>query len=87
MSDISEEILYNLAELPTEMQEETLDFIQFLKAKLTKNNALKTESKTNGFALAEMLDTAAKNDLFVGIDDPSAWQREIRQDRPLPGRE
>jgi hypothetical protein len=22
-----------------------------------------------------------------GIDNPIAWQREIRQDRPLPGRE
>jgi hypothetical protein len=21
------------------------------------------------------------------IDDPAAWQREIRKDRPLPGRE
>jgi hypothetical protein len=24
---------------------------------------------------------------FKGIPDPSEWQREIRQDRPLPGRE
>ena len=24
---------------------------------------------------------------FKGIPDPSVWQREIRQDRPLPGRE
>ena len=24
---------------------------------------------------------------FKGIPDPSAWQREIRQDRPLPGRQ
>ena len=23
---------------------------------------------------------------FKGVPDPSAWQREIRQDRPLPGR-
>ncbi len=27
------------------------------------------------------------NDLFAGIEDPAAWQREIRKDRPLPGRE
>lgn len=26
-------------------------------------------------------------DGFKGIPDPSEWQREIRQDRPLPGRE
>jgi antitoxin component of MazEF toxin-antitoxin module len=24
---------------------------------------------------------------FKGINDPSAWQREIRKDRPLPGRD
>jgi len=24
---------------------------------------------------------------FAGIKDPVAWQREIRRDRPLPGRE
>lgn len=24
---------------------------------------------------------------FVSIEDPSAWQHEIRRDRPLPGRE
>ena len=24
---------------------------------------------------------------FKGIKDPSAWQREIRKDRPLPGRD
>jgi hypothetical protein len=23
----------------------------------------------------------------LGIEDPSEWQREIRKDRPLPGRE
>ena len=26
-------------------------------------------------------------DGFKGIPDPFVWQREIRQDRPLPGRE
>jgi hypothetical protein len=24
---------------------------------------------------------------FRNVDDPAAWQREIRQDRPLPGRD
>ncbi|MDD5273741.1 MAG: hypothetical protein PHU14_13610 [Methylovulum sp.] len=59
------------------MQEETLDFIQFLKARMAKNNALKAE--TNGSALADLLDKAARKNLFMGIDDPAAWQREIRQ--------
>ncbi|ASF46284.1 hypothetical protein [Methylovulum psychrotolerans] len=87
MPTLSEEILHDLAGLPPEMQVETLDFIRFLKAKWAKNNALNTEAKPNGFAVAELLDNAAKNNLFASIDDPAAWQREIRQDRPLPGRE
>jgi hypothetical protein len=34
MSTISEEIAQNLPDLPLEMQQETLDFVLFLKAKL-----------------------------------------------------
>lgn len=34
MSTVSEEIIQNLPDLPIEMQQETLDFVLFLKAKL-----------------------------------------------------
>ena len=34
-------------------------------------------------ALAEV----RRLDPYRGVTDPVAWQREIRQDRPLPGRE
>ncbi|MEO5340862.1 MAG: hypothetical protein H7837_10180 [Magnetococcus sp. MYC-9] len=37
--------------------------------------------------LAESLDVAARLNPFREITDPVAWQREIRRDRPLPGRE
>lgn len=37
--------------------------------------------------LAESLDVAARLNPFRDITDPVAWQREIRRDRPLPGRE
>jgi hypothetical protein len=42
MSTISEEIAQNLPDLPLEMQQETLDFVLFLKAKLASraNNFL-----------------------------------------------
>ncbi len=36
--------------------------------------------------LAEALEQAAALNFFVDITDPVAWQREQRQDRPLPGR-
>lgn len=87
MSTLTEEIIHDLAELPTEMQMETLDFIRFLKTKWLNQHALQAEAKNNGVALAELLDNAATSHLFAGINDPVAWQHEIRQDRLLSGRE
>jgi hypothetical protein len=87
MTTITEKILNDLAELPTEMQMEALDFVMSLKAKLAKNKVLDTETKPNGPVIAETLEKASKRNLFADIDDPVAWQREIRKDRPLPERE
>ncbi len=33
------------------------------------------------------LERIAAGGTFAEIDDPVEWQREIRQDRPLPGRD
>lgn len=35
----------------------------------------------------EILDRLRSRATFAEIEDPVAWQREIRRDRPLPGRE
>lgn len=40
-----------------------------------------------GQQMAEALSKLAKYGAFKEIDDPREWQREIRQDRPLPGRD
>ena len=37
--------------------------------------------------VAEALDQLAKMGGIKSISDPMAWQREVRRDRPLPGRE
>jgi len=37
--------------------------------------------------IAEALDKLAAMDAVANITDPVAWQREIREDRPLPFRE
>ena len=37
--------------------------------------------------MAEALENLADADAFSEISDPVEWQREIRKDRPLPGRE
>ena len=85
MTTLTEEILNNLIELPPEMQSEALDFIRFLKTKLAQTQT--TMPKPNGSTLAELLEQAAKQNLFADIDDPVIWQREIRQDRLIVGRE
>ena len=37
--------------------------------------------------MAEALENLAATDAFSEIPDPVEWQREIRKDRPLPGRD
>lgn len=41
----------------------------------------------SGEELAAIMEQLARLNAFSEIDDPVAWQREIRQDRPLPGRD
>ncbi len=45
------------------------------------------QKKPNGKLAAEILEKLSRSDPFKDIEDPVAWQREIRKDRPLPGRE
>ena len=40
-----------------------------------------------GRRMAEALEKLAAADAFSEISDPVEWQREIRKDRPLPGRD
>ena len=40
-----------------------------------------------GHRMAEALTSLASTGGLAEIGDPSEWQREIRSDRPLPGRE
>jgi hypothetical protein len=69
------------------MQTEALDFIKLLKAKLAKPQKQSVEVSLNGSLIAQMLEQTAQKNLFSHINDPAAWQREIRQDCPLISRE
>ena len=42
---------------------------------------------SRGQEMARLLEAMAQAGGLSGIPDPLAWQRETRQDRPLPGRE
>lgn len=43
-------------------------------------------SENTGEALVEAARRIRELGIFDEIEDPIAWQREIRKDRPLPGR-
>jgi hypothetical protein len=47
----------------------------------------KVEKEKRGQQMADALSKLAESRAFSGIEDPSAWQRDIRRDRPLPGRD
>ncbi len=45
------------------------------------------ESANRGEEMARILEQLAALNAFADVPDPVSWQREIRQDRSLPGRE
>lgn len=49
--------------------------------------AVPTRRRSDGAAMAAALEEIAKLGGTPSIPDPVAWQREIRRDRPLPGRD
>ena len=87
MNAITNQILADVEQLPLQMQEQALDFVRFLKEKQGRPDLTDPDREPNGTKLARLMREAAKKNLFADIKDPAAWQREIRKDRPLPGRE
>ncbi len=48
---------------------------------------LLAEVHAHGHAMAAILEQLAERRTFSAITDPARWQRELRQDRVLPGRD
>jgi len=57
------------------------------KVQVTLVEETATTQSGRGQAMAEALEKLAKTGTFLAIADPVVWQREIRQERVLPGRE
>jgi len=81
MNQLSEQILYEVENLPEDMQREVIDFVQFLKAKRQEQKPYDSQQ------ILSLLQEGRQQNLFASIDDPVAWQKDIRTDRPLPGRD
>jgi len=83
-TDIQAKILM----LPESAKQEVLDFIEFLLIKYNRfsKKAGKEKNEQRGQKMADILEKISKTKAFSEIADPLAWQKEIRQDRPLPER-
>ena len=73
-------------------QADKFQLMQSLLAQLAWEQGLSLQiqpkPKVNqGQQMAAVLQRMADRHALSHIDDPAAWQREIRKDRPLPGRE
>jgi hypothetical protein len=76
------------ARLPEALRLELLHYLLFLEEKsgtFPKSPAPAEDQRRE--ALAEAFSELERLGTFAEITDPAAWQREIRRDRPLPGRE
>ena len=67
-------------------QKEVMDFILFLEQRASQP-AARLDDDERKRRLAEALHQLQLANPFKDITNPVAWQREIRQDRPLPGRD
>jgi hypothetical protein len=81
------EISRELEELGEAELELVQALVKALLAKIGKPAQGALPPSERGKRMAEILEQGAKLGLFKDIQDPAAWQREIRRDRPLPGRE
>ena len=63
-----------------------MNHINDMQKKVTKDKQ-KLPKEPNGTRLALLMQEAVSKNLFSFIEDPAAWQRKIRKDRPLPGRD
>ena len=45
------------------------------------------EPKQNRARIQEIIRKLQETNVYKDIKDPATWQREIRKDRPLPGRD
>ena len=68
-------------DIPEEVAKDGIMEVYVTRVRNTKN------SEPNGKRAVEILQKIADRGGIASIPDPDKWLREIRKDRPLPGRE
>ena len=83
---LTEQIQKQLGMLPPEKQSEVLDFVTSLQERMRSDGSVSEDSKRRK-RLKIAFETLAALGTFADINDPVEWQRQMRKDRPIPGRE
>jgi len=86
MTALLQQVQQHAAALPLPLQAELLSYVIYLEYK-AHGQRYPIPAQERRDRLAKALAQAAALNPFAAISDPVAWQREQRQDRPLPGRE
>ncbi len=60
--------------------------LQILVQEIVKEENISSKTQKKGKLAAKILQRMADRNALANISDPVKWQREIRQDRPLPDR-
>lgn len=63
-----------------------VDFVGYLKSQSVKRPVHNETEEERQTAIRAGFRALQASGAFAEIEDPVAWQREIRKDRPLPGR-
>jgi hypothetical protein len=80
---LDQAIQQHLARLPLSLQGEVLDYVLYLEQKAGTQLPADSERQKS---LANALKKASAMNPYAGVD-PTAWVREQRDERALPGRE
>ena len=83
---MKKKIINDLNHLSEEDLTEVSNLVERLKSTSETSFCADDSFKPNGIAMARIMEKMAARNALSEIKDPSAWQREIRKDRPLPSR-
>ncbi len=73
--------------VPTELRRGKVRVVAKLEADLEAESLVRDSEQARREAALAALKRLRDRGTFREITDPVAWQREIRRDRPLPGRD
>lgn len=87
MSLLLQQLQQHASALPPTLQAELLNYAIYLEQRAKGSGSPPISDSQRRQQLADALENAAALNPYRKIHDPVVWQREQREDHPLPGRD